>query len=47
MLKTIVALAGNLTLVSPVAGVNSTNEPPMLITSTIFPAQSQKILHPY
>ena len=40
MLKTIVALAGNRTPVSHVASVNSTTEPPMLITSTIFPAQS-------
>ena len=39
MLKTIVALAGNRTPVSRVAGENSTTEPPML-TSTIFPAQS-------
>ena len=40
MLKTKVALAGNRTPVYHVAGVNSTTEPPMLLTSTIFPAQS-------
>ena len=40
MLKTKVALAGNRTPVSRVAGENSTTEPPMLVTSTIFPAQS-------
>ena len=39
MLKTKVALAGNRTPVSRVAGENSTTEPPMLVT-TIFPAQS-------
>ena len=37
MLKTIVALAGNRTPVSRVAGENSTTEPPMLV---IFHAQS-------
>ena len=40
MLKTRVALAGNRTPVSRVAGENSTTEPPMLVTSSIFPAQS-------
>ena len=40
MLKTKVALVGNRTPVSRVAGENSTAEPPMLITSTIYPAQS-------
>ena len=40
MLKTKVAMAGNLSLDSRVAGENSTTEPPMLNTSTIFPAQS-------
>ena len=40
MLKTKFALAGNRTPVSRVAGENSTTEPPMLITSPIFPAQS-------
>ena len=40
MLKTKVALAGNRTPVSRVAGENSTTEPPMLVTTTIFPAQS-------
>ena len=40
MLKTIVALAGNRAPVSGVAGENSTTEPPMLVTSTIYPAQS-------
>ena len=40
MLKRIVALAGNRTLVSRVAGENSTTEPPMLVTSPLFPAQS-------
>ena len=40
MLKTKVALAGNRTPVSGVAGENSTTEPPMLVTSPIFPAQS-------
>ena len=40
MLKTKVALAGNRTPVSRVAGENFTTEPPMLVTITIFPAQS-------
>ena len=40
MLKTKVALAGNRTPVSGEAGENSTTEPPMLVTSSIFPAQS-------
>ena len=40
MLKTKVALAGNRTPVSRVAGQNSTTEQPMLVKSTIFPAQS-------
>ena len=40
MLKTKVALAGNRTPVSRVAGENSTTEPPMLQTATISPAQS-------
>ena len=40
MLKTKDALAGNRTPVSRVAGENSTTEPPMLVTSAIFPAQS-------
>ena len=40
MLKTIVALVGNRTPVSRVAGKNSTTETPMLATSTIYPAQS-------
>ena len=40
MLKTKVALAGNRPPVSRVAGENSTTEPPMLVTSSIFPAQS-------
>ena len=40
MLKTKLALAGNRTPVSRVAGENSTTEPPMLVTSRIFPAQS-------
>ena len=39
MLKTKVALVGNRTPVSRVAGETSTNEPPMLMTSPIFPAQ--------
>ena len=34
------ALAGNRTPVSRVAGENSTTEPPMLVTCSIFPAQS-------
>ena len=40
MLKTEVALAGIRTPVSRVAGENSTTEPPLLVTSTIYPAQS-------
>ena len=40
MLKTNFALATNRTAVSRVAGENSTTEPPMLVTSSIFPAQS-------
>ena len=40
MLKTKVALAGNRTPVSRVAGENSTTETPILATSPIFPAQS-------
>ena len=40
MLKTKVAFAGNRTPVSRVAGENSTTEPPMLVTCSIFPAQS-------
>ena len=40
MLKTKVALPGNRTPVSRVARVNSTTQPPMLVTSTIYPAQS-------
>ena len=40
MLKTKVALAANRTPVSGEAGENSTTEPPMLVTSSIFPAQS-------
>ena len=40
MLKTKVALAEIRTPVSRVAGKNSTTEPPMLVTSTIYPAQS-------
>ena len=40
MLKTKVALAGNRTPVSRVAGENSTTEPPMLVKSLIYPAQS-------
>ena len=40
MLKTKVAFAGNGTPVSRVAGENSTTETPMLVTSTIYPAQS-------
>ena len=40
MLKTKVAFAGTRTPVSRVAGENSTTEPPMLVTSTIYPAQS-------
>ena len=40
MLKTEVALAGNRTPVSRVAGENSTTQPPMFVTSQICPAQS-------
>ena len=40
MLKTKVALAGNRTPVSRVARKNYITEPPILVTSTIFPAQS-------
>ena len=40
MLKTKVALAANRTPVSRVAAENSTTEPPMLVTSSIFLAQS-------
>ena len=40
MLKRKVAMAGNRTPVSRVAGENSTTEPPMLLTSPIYPAQS-------
>ena len=40
MLKTKFALAGNRTPVSRVAGENSTTEPTMLVTATIYPAQS-------
>ena len=40
MLKTKVALAGNQTPVYRVAGENSTTEPPILVTSPIYPAQS-------
>ena len=40
MLKTKFAIAGNRTPVSRVAGENSTTEPPMLVSSAIFPAQS-------
>ena len=40
MIKIKVALTGNWTPDSPVAGGNSTTEPPMLVTSPIFPAQS-------
>ena len=39
MLKTKIALAGNRTPVSRVAGENSTTEPPLLVKTTIFPAQ--------
>ena len=38
MLKTEVALAGNRTPVSRVAGEISATEPPLLVTSPIFPA---------
>ena len=40
MIKIKVALTGNWTPDSPVAGGNSTTEPPTLVTSRIFPAQS-------
>ena len=40
MLKTKVALAGNRTPVSRVADENSNTEPPILVNSPIFPAQS-------
>ena len=40
MLKRKVSLAGKRTPVSRLAGENSTTEPPMLITSSIYPAQS-------
>ena len=40
MLKRKVSLAGKRTTVSRVAGENSTTEPPMLVRSTIYPAQS-------
>ena len=40
MLKRKVAFAGNRTPAACVAGENSTTEPPMLVTSTIYPAQS-------
>ena len=40
MIKIKVALTGNWTPDSPVAGGNSTTEPPTLVTSTIYPAQS-------
>ena len=40
MYKTKISLPGNRTPVSRVAGENSTTEPPMLVTSTICPAQS-------
>ena len=39
MLKRKVAFAGNRTPVSRAAGENSTTELPMLVTSTIYPAQ--------
>ena len=41
MLKTKFALAVNRTRVSRLAGKNSTTKPPMLVTTTIFPAQSR------
>ena len=41
MLKTKFALAGNRSTESPVAGGNSTTEPPMPVISTIYPAQSR------
>ena len=40
MIKIKVALTGNWTPDSPVAGGNSATEPPTLVTSTIYPAQS-------
>ena len=40
MLETKFAFAGNRTPVPRVAGENSTTEPPKLVTSTIYPAQS-------
>ena len=40
MIKIKVALTGNWTPDSPVAGGNSTTETPTLVTSPIFPAQS-------
>ena len=40
MINIKVALMGNRTPDSPVAGGNSTTEPPMLVRSTIYPAQS-------
>ena len=40
MLRTKEALEGIRTPVSRVAGENSTTEPPMLVTSKIYPAQS-------
>ena len=40
MIKIKVALTGNWTPDSPVAGGNSTTEPPTLVTPPIFPAQS-------
>ena len=40
MLKTKEALAGIRSPVSRVAGENSTTEPPILVGSTIYPAQS-------
>ena len=46
MLKTKVALAGNRTPVSRVAGENSTTEPPMLVTIADFPCTiTYEILH--
>ena len=40
MLKIIVAVTGNRTPNSPVAGGNFTTEPPLLVTTTFNPAQS-------
>ena len=40
MLKTEVALAASRTRVPRLGGKNSTTKPPMLVTTTIFPAQS-------